>query len=37
VSLPATEWLQERVFSLPCFPELTEREIERVCDALAAA
>jgi dTDP-3-amino-2,3,6-trideoxy-4-keto-D-glucose/dTDP-3-amino-3,4,6-trideoxy-alpha-D-glucose/dTDP-2,6-dideoxy-D-kanosamine transaminase len=32
--LPNTEWLQDRIFSLPCFPELTEREIEQVCDAL---
>jgi dTDP-3-amino-2,3,6-trideoxy-4-keto-D-glucose/dTDP-3-amino-3,4,6-trideoxy-alpha-D-glucose/dTDP-2,6-dideoxy-D-kanosamine transaminase len=36
VSLPVTEWLQERIFSLPCFPELTEAEIGKVCDALAA-
>ena len=36
VHLPNTEWAQGRIFSLPCFPELTEVEIEQVCDALAA-
>jgi len=34
VALPNTEWAQERIFSLPCFPELTEAEIERVCGVL---
>jgi aminotransferase EvaB len=34
VRLPNTEWMQDRIFSLPCFPELTESEIEQVCDAL---
>lgn len=34
VSLPVTEAVAERVMSLPCFPELTEDEIEQVCSAL---
>lgn len=33
--LPVTERLVGRILSLPCFPELTEDEIERVCRALA--
>jgi dTDP-4-amino-4,6-dideoxygalactose transaminase len=36
VHLPNTDWAQGRIFTLPCFPELTESEIEQVCDALAA-
>jgi dTDP-4-amino-4,6-dideoxygalactose transaminase len=35
VHLPNTDWAQERIFSLPCFPELSEAEIEQVCHALA--
>lgn len=31
VSLPVTEALASTVFSLPCFPELTDDEIEFVC------
>jgi dTDP-4-amino-4,6-dideoxygalactose transaminase len=34
VHLPHTEWALERIFTLPCFPELTEAEIDQVCDAL---
>jgi dTDP-4-amino-4,6-dideoxygalactose transaminase len=34
VSLPVTEWACDRVLSLPCFPELTDAEVERVCGAL---
>jgi len=34
VSLPATEHAVDHVLTLPCFPELTEAEIERVCEAL---
>jgi aminotransferase EvaB len=34
VHLPHTEWAQERIFSLPCFPELSEAEIDQVCEAL---
>jgi dTDP-4-amino-4,6-dideoxygalactose transaminase len=36
VHLPNTDWAQDRIFSLPCFPELTEGEIEQVCDGLRA-
>ena len=36
VHLPDTEWAQDRIFSLPCFPELTEGEIDQVCDGLRA-
>ena len=34
-SLPVTERLQERIFSLPCFPQLTDEEVARVCAGLA--
>jgi dTDP-4-amino-4,6-dideoxygalactose transaminase len=34
VSLPATEHAVDHVLTLPCFPELTEAEIDRVCEAL---
>ncbi|WP_081788540.1 DegT/DnrJ/EryC1/StrS family aminotransferase [Candidatus Blastococcus massiliensis] len=33
-SLPVTEERSGQVFSLPCFPELTTDEIDRVCAAL---
>lgn len=33
--LPATEHACEHVVTLPCFPELTDTEIGRVCDVLA--
>ena len=33
-TLPATESLVGRVLSLPCFPELTDVEIEQVQDAI---
>ncbi len=32
--LPTTDWASDRVVSLPCFPEMTDDEVERVCDAL---
>ena len=32
--LPVTEHAVEHVLTLPCFPELTEDEVERVCEAL---
>jgi len=32
--LPATEHAAEHVLSLPCFPELTDNEVTRVCEAL---
>ena len=35
VSLPVTEAAARQVFSLPCFPELTNDEVERVCRVLA--
>jgi dTDP-3-amino-2,3,6-trideoxy-4-keto-D-glucose/dTDP-3-amino-3,4,6-trideoxy-alpha-D-glucose/dTDP-2,6-dideoxy-D-kanosamine transaminase len=33
-SLPQTEAAVASVFTLPCFPQLTDAEIEHVCDAL---
>lgn len=33
-SLPVTELAASEVLSLPCFPELTELEIQRVCTAI---
>lgn len=36
VSLPVTERLAGRVLSLPCFPQLTDAEVQRVCDVIAA-
>lgn len=35
VTLPVTESKIGRVLSLPCFPELTDDEITRVCEALS--
>jgi dTDP-4-amino-4,6-dideoxygalactose transaminase len=37
LSLPVTDHATEHVLTLPCFPELDDSEIERVCDVLAAA
>ena len=34
VHLPVTERVCERVVTLPCFPELTDKEVDRVCEAL---
>lgn len=34
VSLPVTEETAHQLISLPCFPELTDAEVEQVCDAL---
>jgi len=34
VSLPVTEETAGQLISLPCFPELTDAEVEQVCDAL---
>jgi dTDP-4-amino-4,6-dideoxygalactose transaminase len=34
VSLPVTENAVHHVLTVPCFPELTEEEIERVCEVL---
>jgi dTDP-4-amino-4,6-dideoxygalactose transaminase len=36
LSLPATEAAAAEILTLPCFPEMMEDEIVRVCDALAA-
>jgi len=36
LALPHTERVAAEVLTLPCFPEMTETEIVRVCDALAA-
>jgi aminotransferase EvaB len=36
MTLPHTERAAAEVLTLPCFPEMTEAEIVRVCDALAA-
>ncbi|HLV97934.1 MAG TPA: DegT/DnrJ/EryC1/StrS family aminotransferase [Ktedonobacterales bacterium] len=35
-SLPVTEHLAGRILSIPMFPELTEAEIERVCEGIQA-
>jgi len=35
-SLPVTEHLANRILSIPMFPELTEAEIERVCEGIQA-
>lgn len=32
--LPVTEQSAQRILSLPCFPQLTEAEVEQVCGAL---
>lgn len=32
--LPVTDGLVGRIISLPCFPELTDMEVDRVCDGL---
>jgi dTDP-4-amino-4,6-dideoxygalactose transaminase len=37
VRLPVTEELAGSVLTLPCFPELAEAEVERVCAALRGA
>ena len=34
LSLPCTEAAAAEILTLPCFPEMTEAEITRVCDAL---
>ena len=36
VVLPVTEHATERVLTLPCYPELDDSEVERVCGMLAA-
>lgn len=34
--LPRTEWLTDRVLTVPCFPELTEVEVDSICNALSS-
>jgi dTDP-4-amino-4,6-dideoxygalactose transaminase len=34
VRLPVTELAATQILTLPCFAEMTETEIERVCDVL---
>ncbi|WP_223694613.1 DegT/DnrJ/EryC1/StrS family aminotransferase [Leifsonia poae] len=36
LELPVTDWAAGVVFSVPMFPELTDDEVSRVCDALAS-
>ena len=36
VSLPETESAAGEILTLPCFPEMTETEIETVCQAIRA-
>jgi len=33
-SLPTTDRVSAEIFSLPCFPELTDHEVQQVCDAI---
>lgn len=35
--VPVTEHMAGRVLTIPCFPSMTDTEIERVCEALATA
>jgi dTDP-4-amino-4,6-dideoxygalactose transaminase len=35
-SLPDTEWLVDRILTLPCFPTMTEPEVDQVVAALTA-
>jgi dTDP-4-amino-4,6-dideoxygalactose transaminase len=32
--LPNTEWLVERILTLPCFPAMTDDEVDQVAEAL---
>ena len=34
VGLPVTERMCERVLTVPCFPEMTDTEVDQVCEAL---
>ena len=34
ILLPNTEYLSERIFTLPCFPEMSVEEIDYVCEAI---
>ena len=33
--LPETEWLVQRILTLPCFPSMTDNEVDQVATALA--
>ena len=33
--LPATEWLVERILTVPCFPTMTDDEVDQVASAIA--
>jgi dTDP-4-amino-4,6-dideoxygalactose transaminase len=35
VDTPGAAWVRDRMLSLPCFPELTDDEVARVCRALS--
>lgn len=35
--VPHTDWLAESVLTIPCFPTMTEREVDHVCGALRSA
>ena len=37
LTLPVTEHATEHVLTLPCYPELDDSEVDRVCEVLAAA
>ena len=37
VTLPVTEHATEHVLTLPCYPELDDAEVDRVCEVLEAA
>ena len=34
--LAVTEWATDQILSLPCFPELTDDEVDFVCDAIGS-
>jgi len=36
-SLPASEWLSERILGLPIYPEMDDATVDRVCDVILAA
>jgi dTDP-4-amino-4,6-dideoxygalactose transaminase len=36
LTLPVTEHATEHVLTLPCYPELDDAEVARVCEVLAA-
>ncbi|MDR2124122.1 MAG: UDP-4-amino-4-deoxy-L-arabinose aminotransferase [Desulfovibrio sp.] len=37
LALPNSEWNSDRLCTLPLFPDMTEKDVDRVLDALAAA